>query len=417
MPNDSPIAARLRSEIARFGGAGSLSQENDRALSARDAAVVARSIAPSLGITRVARVTGLDRIGIPVWTATRPNALSLSVSQGKGADDDAAVASAVFEAAELTIAERQHAAAFQATRTELEAAGRRVMDGARFLRRGESGPTRDEPASWVEGLDLLSGNSIFVPEDAVRMADVPGCRYWQTSDGLGTGSNLLEAAVHGVCELIERDAMALWSLCGDERVARREIAAAALHSREIDAVEAKIAAAGIRLRLFDVTSDIGTPAFLAVLVPDRPRASLSYFDLASGSGAHPVATRAALRAITEAVQTRLTTITGSRDDVDPADYRRALPHDLTVYAGAANAGTGPKPPAGYAGEKSLAGYLEWLVARVKAAGIRTLALVPFEFPDFPFVIARTLAPGLEQDPRSGNRRPGRRLLAAMLAGP
>ncbi|MEJ0097007.1 MAG: hypothetical protein WDM84_02395 [Bauldia sp.] len=53
---------------------------------------------------------------------------------------------------------------------------------------------------------------------------------------------------------------------------------------------------------------------------------------------------------------------------------------------------------------------------MKAAGVRTLALAPFEAADFPFVVARAVSPDLEQDPRSGNRRPGRRLLAAMLAG-
>ena len=39
---------------------------------------------PVFGITRLANVTGLDVIGIPVVMAVRPNARSLSVSQGKG---------------------------------------------------------------------------------------------------------------------------------------------------------------------------------------------------------------------------------------------------------------------------------------------------------------------------------------------
>ena len=39
-----------------------------------------------MGITRVADVTGLDRIGVPVVMVCRPNARSLAVSQGKGCD-------------------------------------------------------------------------------------------------------------------------------------------------------------------------------------------------------------------------------------------------------------------------------------------------------------------------------------------
>jgi YcaO-like protein with predicted kinase domain len=49
-----------------------------------------RPLLPKLGITRVANVTGLDTIGIPVAMAVRPNSRSLSVSQGKGLDLDAA---------------------------------------------------------------------------------------------------------------------------------------------------------------------------------------------------------------------------------------------------------------------------------------------------------------------------------------
>jgi ribosomal protein S12 methylthiotransferase accessory factor len=413
VPRPLPGAARLRSEIAALG-AGPVDAGSDRALSSAEAATVARSCLAALGITRLARVTGLDRIGIPVWTAIRPNALSLSVSQGKGVDDDAAIASAIFEAAELAIAERPHPATFVATRAGLAAAGRKAMDDTRFLRRNEIALASDEPASWVEGLDLFSGDPIAVPEDVLRMADIPDCRYVQSSDGLGTGSNILEAAIHGICEVVERDAMALWSLRSDEDVARREVAVAGLDSHEANAVMEKIRAAGLRLRLFDATSDTLVPTYLAVLMEnDRAGASLKYVDVASGSGAHPIASRAALRAITEAVQTRLTTITGSRDDVDPSEYARPLPADLGLYA-RPEAGITRIPGAGYAGARSLPAYLDWLVARLSAAGIRTLALVELEAPEFPFVVARVIAPDLEQDPRSGNRRPGRRLLAAMM---
>src|SRR5918995_3479572 len=59
-----------------------------------------------MGITRVANVTGLDRIGIPVVMVCRPNSRSIAVSQGKGLDLDAAKASGVMEAIELYHAER-----------------------------------------------------------------------------------------------------------------------------------------------------------------------------------------------------------------------------------------------------------------------------------------------------------------------
>ncbi|MGW8989068.1 hypothetical protein ACWGRF_03920 [Streptomyces zhihengii] len=53
------------------------------------------------GITRVADLTGLDVIGLPVWTAIRPASKTLSASQGKGAAALLAKLSAVMEAIEL----------------------------------------------------------------------------------------------------------------------------------------------------------------------------------------------------------------------------------------------------------------------------------------------------------------------------
>ena len=58
-----------------------------------------------MGITRVAVLTGLDVIGIPVAAAVRPNSRSVAVHQGKGVTLDAAKASAVMEAVECFHAE------------------------------------------------------------------------------------------------------------------------------------------------------------------------------------------------------------------------------------------------------------------------------------------------------------------------
>ena len=52
---------------------------------------------PEFGITRIADVTGLDRIGIPVAIAVRPSALSISVSQGKGTTIESAMMGAIME--------------------------------------------------------------------------------------------------------------------------------------------------------------------------------------------------------------------------------------------------------------------------------------------------------------------------------
>lgn len=59
-----------------------------------------------LGISRIARLTDLDHVGIPVWAAIRPAGRTLVTTQGKGASDELAKVSAVLEGAELWHAEQ-----------------------------------------------------------------------------------------------------------------------------------------------------------------------------------------------------------------------------------------------------------------------------------------------------------------------
>ena len=62
-------------------------------------------LAPALGVSRVARVTGLDRSGVEVAVAVRPGGYVLQVCNGKGLDFAAASAGALLETAELWAAE------------------------------------------------------------------------------------------------------------------------------------------------------------------------------------------------------------------------------------------------------------------------------------------------------------------------
>src|SRR5215469_9766205 len=60
---------------------------------------------PVMGITRIANITGLDHIGVPVVVVCRPNSRSLAVSQGKGLDLMSAKVSALMESIEAYHAE------------------------------------------------------------------------------------------------------------------------------------------------------------------------------------------------------------------------------------------------------------------------------------------------------------------------
>src|SRR6056297_3549928 len=88
-------------------------------------------LAAAMGITRLANVTGLDTIGIPVVMAVRPRSRSLAVSQGKGLTLAAAEASALMESVEAYHAERVAAPLRLATYAELRGT-ERVVDVERL---------------------------------------------------------------------------------------------------------------------------------------------------------------------------------------------------------------------------------------------------------------------------------------------
>ena len=61
--------------------------------------------APTGLVARIAELTGLDTIGIPVFAAIRPMGRSLSTQQGKGITSEAARVSALMESLETWTAE------------------------------------------------------------------------------------------------------------------------------------------------------------------------------------------------------------------------------------------------------------------------------------------------------------------------
>ena len=67
-----------------------------------------RPLMGAMGITRVANVTSLDVIGVPIVMVVRPDSRTNCVSQGKGLDLDSAKVSGVMESVEAFHAEHIH---------------------------------------------------------------------------------------------------------------------------------------------------------------------------------------------------------------------------------------------------------------------------------------------------------------------
>lgn len=350
-----------------------------------------------MGITRLSNVTGLDVLGIPVFMACRPLSRSISVSQGKGTTRGEAKVSAFMEAAESYHAERIALPLRLASQAELARDGALVeVEGLPRSRLGRFDPL--QPILWIEGQDLLSGQSLWLPFEMVStnytLPQPPGSyAFAANTNGLASGNLLEEAVLHGLCELIERDAMALWRLEGPEARARTRVRLESVDAEVARDLLARFENSGVEIGLWEVTSDIEVATFCCVAV-DRDGGTT---EPELGAGCHPAREIALLRALSEAAQSRTTRIAGSRDDFAPESYgqtarsvRRAAARDWLATAPRRDYGAAPD----FAGA-SIEADLQGLLERLRRAGLRQVLRLDLSKPEIGIPVARMVVPGLE----------------------
>jgi YcaO-like protein with predicted kinase domain len=372
---------------------------------------------PLLEITRLANVTGLDRIGIPVWMAVRPNSRSLSVSQGKGLDHTSAKVSALMESVETWHAEHLVSPivfdSYLALRRQYT-----VVDPAQLPRKASVALRLDLPMNWVEGYDLLQEKSTWVPHQCLSLNTIPDLvepdMFVRSTNGLASGNHMLEAVVHGLCEVIERDAGALfWGCSEDERTSRR-IDLSSINDPLCRSVIERLRSADVHVVVHDIASDIELPAYECTIFdsPDETRWSLKGFR--RGAGAHLAPQVALLRALTEAVQSRLTMIAGSRDDLFWSAYEGDDPAALRAELRA-------EPPSRAFRTMSLAtatfeGDCTTLLSMLRRVGVTSVVCVPLTRPELGVPVVKIIVPGLEGTVEADEYLPGARALARHSRG-
>ena len=362
-----------------------------------------RPFLPAMGITRIAVVTGLDTIGIPVVMAVRPNSRCLAVAQGKGWDLDAAKASAVMESIESYHAEHILLPLKLASGREMQASGHPVLDASRFPTAPDGRYHPGVPLLWVEGRDWIQNENAWVPFQLVHTAFTAAMRFdlktfAASSSGLASGNHMLEAVSHAICEVVERDAYFKFSRLSEaEREARRIDLGTMDHPQCREQLEL-CERAGIAVAAWDIGSEIGLAAFRCHIM-DRESDPLRRLPAASGSGCHPVRHVAFQRALTEAAQSRLTAISGSRDDMPRSDYRHwrdplnlERQRELISARGARSFTAVPS----YEND-SLREDVDLELDLLQRAGFERVVAVDLTRPEFGIPVVRILIPGMERE--------------------
>ena len=148
--------------------------------------------------------------------------------------------------------------------------------------------------------------------------------------------------------------------------------------------------AGLGVHMWDMTSDVGIPVYYCSIKETNPFGAIQTF---GGSGCHLSKEIALSRALTEAAQSRLTFIAGSRDDLFPDVYE---PIQDTFGAAASSPTldfrTRTSPYLGATFAEDLATTLGLL----HAAGFPRVIAVDHTKPEFGIPVVAVVVPGARE---------------------
>lgn len=404
----------------KAGGVGT-----HRVMSAEATFARVAPIARRIGVTRIADITGLDRIGMPVYSAIMPRSKDcVSVYNGKGATAVEAKVGAVMEAIERCSAWSARGPERFASHRELRAQAP-ALDPNTIVVSQEPDFDEDTRIGWIEGYDLIRQEAIYVPYYAAAYFDGPGeyghlCYAVTSTNGLASGNTLEEAVCHALCEVIERDASTLAELGSRALPSHLQMHIpgldygleqddldlhASIDPRSLTGTAAALVAmferVGISVMLRDITSDIGVPTIMCTISDDlHPDLSPAY----TGQGTHPDKSVALSRALTEAAQARAVDAQGLREDLAYADeevhasrrHSKRVPHTT----GANFFQTPSSRPVAFDTvatqvHTDIVDDISFMLDGLRARGLDRAIVVDFSIPDLQASVARVIVPGLE----------------------
>lgn len=395
----------LGAREAKYSSAGVERSVRPRATIRRASAVL-----DSIGVTRVADVTDLDRVGIPNFMTVRPHDLGPGISyyNGKGTTREQAHAGALMEAVERHAGERYDGPITAASHYNLRSQ-HACVDPLEIHVPMVRDYNEDLRLEWALGFDLIARRPTFAPLNCVvapydTFSATP--LFYSSTNGLASGNTRLEALCHALCEVIERDTTALAMARAQLRPAVASILAdmgfeegvsplrqdppqISLRGlpRSAATLVGKLQRAGLEVQLRNLISATGIPTVDCTITERLP----NIINAHGGSGTHPDARIALTRALTEAAQSRLTSIQGGREDI-PA-----------TGAPAAEASSGCAHTIGF---DDIASYqhasvnedVEFLIEGMRQAGFNQVVVVDITIIEVGIPVVRVVAPRAEAWP-------------------
>ncbi len=359
----------------------------------------ANALLDRVPVTRVSDIARLEQSTLSVFSATTPLARDLTTHMGKGLTPAAARLSAIMEAIERVSAETAPAGAVRATRAQLLEQSKYCVDPERF----DLPPTTTYhpglPMDWIAGWDLIGQADILVPLDLCISPPGQVLLDQVDTNGLASGATFGEAIRHALLEIIERDATGqqhffeLFGCEGQPGPERRRIDTASLPESCKELLRT-IQADRLHPVLEDMTSDIAIPVVGCYLVdnayPSRDGPKQVIF---GGWGCDLLAEHAINRAITEAHQSRIGTIQGTRDSFNLVQAG-SRPFSRNLQASVLEDAPLHGMPDKGSDSGDIAKDVETIVHRLRKIGADQIVVVDLAKAELGIPVVRVRVPGL-----------------------
>jgi ribosomal protein S12 methylthiotransferase accessory factor len=354
-----------------------------------------RPLLPQLGITRISDITGLDDLGIPVYVAVRPASATLAVSQGKGVTHELARVSAAMEIIEFAHAEDVPRAALHGPASEVLGGQYDIRD----LQLARGSLVSDSVVlGWLPGRTVAGNQPTWAPREYVQVSNAFR-RSWApplfetSTNGLASGNSVDEAALHGLYELIERDCLA--DLAAAPRNELMRLHPSAVTDADCQWLIERLVAADNWFEIIDVTNRFGVPCYYVSIWSE------SFPLVITGTGCHLDPAVALNRALTEAAQSRLAIIAGTRESVPEQVYLlQHMRHERPQPLGPHLPVTREMPLDDSA--DSIAADLLAVARKILATGGSDPIIVDISRGYDGIAVTKTIVPGLRFDPLHGS---------------
>jgi ribosomal protein S12 methylthiotransferase accessory factor len=444
--NSDSIALHLQSRIK--DNTSSIETSLTRVMSAQNTLSKILPICKKIGVTRVSDMTFMDKLYIPNFSAILPGTEdTIWVYGGKGPTKLEAKVSALMEAIERysSLTNSYSKSIIQGSYNELSKSYSKVIHPNEVVESiNQDYDDEDAIMDFLLGFDLLNNEEVLVPAEIAlykyspKFPSIFAFSHSHTN-GLASGNVLEESISHSLCEIIERDALSIADLSTSsipynileniiyslekqqnhqfsisQDLVNKFVDDSSIFpdvdiseiTKEIDVINGiikRFSNAGIPLLIKDITQkDIGIPTFVASSV-EWVTSDYGYF--AKGSGTHPDARIALLRAITELSQTRAVNIQGARDDLKRIKYKenddiikrkwQFMPNTSLSSLTQLNKNVIKFSEINTYSNSDILDDIHVILCGLKKAGLKRAIVVDLTNSDIEIPVVRAIVPGLE----------------------